>query len=323
MSVTLGPPYRVGYLAGSGHTGSTLLALLLDTHPHIVSVGETAFKRGDQWRGDVARLCTCGLSYFDCPFWSAVFALVREQGFEMSPLRWANDFRYPNPLLHRALSLYSSRAWMRRLQDLAATRLPFHRSRVRHVGDANVAFVGAALKVAGATVFFDTSKRTMRLRHILVDPRLDVRVVTLVRDVRGYVASAKRRGQSVRRAATEWRNDQEIIADVTRHLAADRRFLLRYEDLCTNPARYLTALYHFLGVDPVEPPVEVVPSAHHVLGNRIRKNPVLRVRQPDDWRERLSRGEVAEILGLVGETNQRFGYPSSDVAYDAMSRESA
>ena len=34
----------VVYVAGSGHTGSTLLALLLDSHPEICCVGETSIK---------------------------------------------------------------------------------------------------------------------------------------------------------------------------------------------------------------------------------------------------------------------------------------
>ena len=60
MSSTSATPLRVVYLAGSGHTGSTLIAMFVDAHPRIVSVGETALKRKAQWQAKTDLPCTCG-----------------------------------------------------------------------------------------------------------------------------------------------------------------------------------------------------------------------------------------------------------------------
>ena len=49
-------PIRVVYVAGSGHTGSTLLALLMDSHPEIACVGETSVKPKIRRRGDESAL---------------------------------------------------------------------------------------------------------------------------------------------------------------------------------------------------------------------------------------------------------------------------
>ncbi len=162
-------PLRVVYLAGSGHTGSTLLALFLDSHPRIVSVGETAFKRKQQRQRRTNVTCTCGLSYEDCPFWQQVFRGVSGAGFDFSPLEWSNDFRYQGRVAHKLLSRYSAKPAWRLLQKAVTAVLPAHQARMDRVRQVNVEFIRTVLSVAGADVFFDTSKRGMRLHQLLRD----------------------------------------------------------------------------------------------------------------------------------------------------------
>jgi hypothetical protein len=302
---------RVVYLAGSGHTGSTLLALFLDAHPRIVSVGETSFKRKVQRRGGANLVCTCGAAYAECPFWREVFRGVRSSGLELGAEQWSNDFRYQGWLTHRLLSRYSGRPVLRAIQQAAAKVLPSHQARIEAVRRVNVEFVRTVLRLAGADVFFDTSKRAMRLQHLLDTPELDVRVVKLVRDVRGYVSSAKKRGQSVPDAARTWRTDQENIEHLTRRMPADRVMLLRYEDVCRDPRSWLKRTYGFCGVEAIDPPEAVVSSEHHVIGNNMRRNEQIRIRLDESWRDRLTPAEQARVLDIAGPLPARFGYARS------------
>jgi hypothetical protein len=299
---------RVGYLAGSGHTGSTLVALLMDTHPQIASVGETAFTPPAQAKGQARQVCSCGETYFNCRFWQEVFATVNSDGHDFSPHRWSNDYRYANPWLHRTLTRYSSRPMVRWFQDVAADVLPLHRSRMQAVNRVNVSFIRAVLKVASADVFFDSSKRPFRLRHLLTVPELDVRVIKLVRDVRGFASSAKRRGQTVESAALSWSRDRGVIDDITRNVAADRTMILRYEDLCAQPDHTARELYTFLNVQAVATPEVIRPRDHHVLGNRIRLQETLQIRLNDRWKSELTPSEIESVLDIAGETNQCLGY---------------
>jgi hypothetical protein len=299
---------RVGYLAGSGHTGSTLVALLMDTHPQVASIGETAFTPPAQRRGDARQICSCGESYCTCPFWAEVFRAVNQDGFEFSPYHWSNDYRFRNPWLHRLLTRYSSARPIRYLQNLAADVLPLHGGRLRRVDEVNVSFIRAVLRAARADVFFDSSKRPLRLRQFLKLRALDVKVVRLVRDVRGYAASAKRRGVPIEDAARAWHNDRIVIDEITRSLPRDQTMLLRYEDLCGDPSTTLRAVHTFLGVKAVDPPAVVRPREHHVLGNRIRLQERLEIRVNDAWKRALSGQEIARILRVAGEANQRLGY---------------
>ena len=299
---------RVVYLAGSGHTGSTLLALFVDAHPRIASVGETAFKRKLQGTAGAKLTCTCGTSYFECPFWQEVFRGVADAGYELSPLRWSNDFRYKGKLQHRLLTRYSARPAVRLVQRAAAAALPWHRARMARVRRVNVELIRTVLRVARADVFFDTSKEAMRLYHLVRIPELDVKVVRLVRDVRGYVASAKRRGGEIKDAALTWRADQQNLDQITGMMAPDRTMLLRYEDVCRDPQHWLRQIHAFCGVDPADPPASIASREHHVLGNSMRLNENIRIRLDEGWRNALTPDEQARAVAIAGAYHAKLGY---------------
>jgi hypothetical protein len=302
-------PLRVVYVAGSGHTGSTLLALMLDEHPQIVSVGETAVKPKIRRRGDAPKQpCSCGATVEACAFWSGIFEHVRRSGHDMGPDRWTNDYRSEHPLVHRVLTRESSYRPVAATQRWLNAHLPAHAARMRRADAVNVAFVRAALDVANADVFCDTTKHTLRLARLLAIPELDVRVITLVRDVRGYVSSAKRRGYRIQDAAWTWRRDQEVIARLTEGLTPERRHVLRYEELCADPADTLRRLHAFCGVDEHPPVASMRSDSHHVLGNSMRLNGRITVRLDESWKQKLAADEQQLVLDIAGPLNRRFGY---------------
>jgi hypothetical protein len=299
----------VVYVAGSGHTGSTLLALLLNEHPQIVSVGETAVKPKIRRKGKSEdQTCSCGQSIRSCPFWMGIFRRVRALGYELGPNRWSNDYRSENPAIHRMLTSESSHRFIRVAQNLCAHYLPVHASRMRRIDAVNVAFVRAALEEVGREVFVDTTKHPLRLSRMLALPELDVKVITLVRDARGYAASVKRRGGSLEEAAVTWRKDQEVIEHITHRLPEERTRLLRYEDLCSRPEQKLRELYAFCGVEPVMPVTTVIPRLQHVLGNSLRLRERIEVRLDESWRSRLTADEQQRVLTIAGVMNRRMGY---------------
>lgn len=69
------------YIAGSGHSGSTLLDLLLGSHSRIESVGEI-YKYVDPERRKRISICTCGEPIGLCPYWSRVRAGLSEEEVE-------------------------------------------------------------------------------------------------------------------------------------------------------------------------------------------------------------------------------------------------
>ena len=299
---------RVAYLMGTAFCGSTLMAFLMDSHPQIASVGETSI--GIPWQQNGAQYpCSCGELLPDCPLWREIFGSVNQQGFEFSATQWANDYRYKNPLLYKALSSYAPYKAICVLQEIAASILPIHRGRIQRIHRANVAFVGAVLSLTKSELFFDTSKGPRRLYHLLSIPEFDIRVIRMVRDVRAYAASRKKhRGYAVEKSAKNWKSFHLRASNLIRAIPAQKVFTLRYEDLCQNPGYWLHDLCHFLDVDVLEPPDTIISREHHIIGNRMRRKEVFTLQLDESWKERLTAAEISRTLCIAGETNERLGY---------------
>jgi hypothetical protein len=237
-----------------------------------------------------------------------VFTAVNHAGYEFGPNLWTNDYRFENPLAQRVLNRACSSRAGRALVRWAAGSLPGYRGRTVRTDRVNVAFMNAVLEVAGARVFADTSKHLPRLIHLLRVPELELKIVRLIRDVRAYAASAKRRGHSVSDAAHTWHRDQVALTEIARHLPEERVHSLRYEDLCRDPAATLSRLWAFCGVRDTPPPEVVDATQHHVLGNSMRMAGEIRIRLDQSWKERLDTVETECILEIAGKLNQQLGY---------------
>ena len=56
---------KVIYILGSGHCGTTLLDLILDSHDKIVGLGQCE-KIG------IKQICACGKGFSECSFWRSI-----------------------------------------------------------------------------------------------------------------------------------------------------------------------------------------------------------------------------------------------------------
>jgi hypothetical protein len=62
------------FLLGVPHCGSTLLGMMLNSHPDIGCLGETALVGRAV---EVGRPCSCGLQIRDCPFWQPLLPILK------------------------------------------------------------------------------------------------------------------------------------------------------------------------------------------------------------------------------------------------------
>lgn len=94
-------PRRFVFIVGSGHSGSTVLAMILGAHPEILALSEIAFF--DRWIG-LNELCNCGVPVRSCPLWSKVVdRLSAKRAF--SPTDFANEFAIDlSSIIDRTLS---------------------------------------------------------------------------------------------------------------------------------------------------------------------------------------------------------------------------
>jgi hypothetical protein len=321
--------HRVAYIQAASHSGSTLLAMLLNSHPEVCTVGELKITA----LGDVARYrCSCGALILECPFWSGVTADMRAAGFDFdighpgthfAAIRSAPAQRLLRPL-HRGAAFEG-------LRDLALACTPGWRGFLAATQARNAALIGSVLARSGKNVIVDSSKIGMRLKFLLRNPSLDVRVVRVKRDgravaltymdpehfadasnpaLRGGGSGASRDAErlAAASAAREWLRSNEEAEAVLAGIEPGRRLEVSYEGLCRDTEGTLRRIFTFLGVDAgrERPPFRA--AVHHVIGNGMRLDSSSEVRLDERWRQALSAQDLQTFDAVAGRMNRRLGY---------------
>ncbi len=322
---------RLAYILAASHSGSTLLSMLLGSHPQIATIGE--MNLSPQAMGDLDRYrCSCGQFIRQCGFWQRVSEAMRRRGVAFDLACAGTDYRsvqsrYAQRLLkpmHRStalecirdVSLSLSRAWRAALSEI-------HRR--------NAALASTVAELAGAQVVVDSSKVGLRLKYLLRNPELDVRVIRLIRDGRAVALTymdpagfadasdpSKRAGGSggdrkaerlsMRQAAYEWRRCMEEAQHVLQGLDRLRWIEVGYEDYCREPEGTLDRLHRFLDIEPGRQPKEFRSVEQHVVGNGMRLDTTSKIRLDERWREILTEPDLETFDAVAGEMNRRYGY---------------
>lgn len=307
VQATLGD--RVLYVVGTGFTGSTLLSFLLNAHPEIATVGEATGPYA-QWNDQRTYPCSCGKTLADCEFWGRVAAEMQGRGFAFGPNRWGLDFQLARGRLARQLLSQSLRhGGLDALRDDLVLSVPACRRTLSEAARRNEALVASVLAVSGKRVFLDASKDPVRARYLLRLTGLDLRVLHLVRDAPGFVSSfVPNADGTLGRGIRYWNRMVGHANRLAARLPADRFLRVRYEDLCSQTDAELARIARFAGLAPRPGPVDFRAPNHHVIGNRMRIAGSSEVALDERWRERLTDGELREILRRTARRRRLCGY---------------
>lgn len=251
--------YKIVYIVGSVHVGSTLLDLLIGGHPDAFSLGEVRNLSdfAHMIRTDISihkqgNTCACGATtIWKCNFWQTVNSEVsNSSGLTLKEL----DIRSEEP-------------------DTFA----YH----------NKLLFDAAAKASGAKVLVDSTKIPERLHRLIECGLFDIIPIHLVRDPRGQVHSVlkRRKGNFLRPAI---RNTITTFNTV-RFLHGKEYIGLRYERLAKNPEGTLREVMQRIGLsfDPAQ--LEWATRVKHNLGgNRITLRNSNEIKISEDWRGELS-----------------------------------
>lgn len=298
-------------IPGSPYTGSTLLGMLLDSHPSCASIGAAT---GLTARVDLATYrCSCGVMFTDCGFWARIARRTVELEHPVTVYRrdfWNTHVRVSrrrsvNGLL---VSSLGNRA-LNAIRDAIVGRVPPVARTIEEARGASWALARAVLEETGKQVFVDTARYHQRPRHLAASPMLDVKVIHLVRDPRGNVASIMRHNDvGPRTAARRWRHYNAEAARTARSFPKGSSMLLHYEDLCADPQATLDRVAGFVGVEPA--PIDGLLGSleRHVIGNSMRLRALEEIREDRSWQDRLSREDLRTIGRVVGRLSHRLGY---------------
>ena len=308
---------RVVFVVCPSYHGATLLALLLNNHSRVTALGDTLPHRG------AAHVCACGELVDQCSFWQEISRGLDTSRFAGFPLLLPV---LPWPLTRRqmeggALNLSRSgrlnRAAGRVAGKLVESGEPvawrLRPEVAEHFAGLYEAFYRLALGMHGTSLFVDGSKSWRRAAVLArtLQPEVDIKIVHLARDPRGFALSRRSHGGAPLRESGWLWSDLHGRMESLRTLAP--YFFMRYEDLCSDVETELLKLFDFLQIAP-EPVVTApkYPQKHHLIGNNMLRSFDGQVKLDTRWRTELTAAEQRTVLDCAGEFARRMGYESLD-----------
>jgi hypothetical protein len=223
-------------LGGSPSSGSTLLSVLMDTHPDIVCGPEISLfshpffwnKDSDEWRTHLLQHLPLGASVVDLEEWTL--------DNDVCPY---TELVYDNTLSWYGLSRSE-------LIDLVKQSSSPNELVQKIYTDK--------MKLRKKRLWADKSPPNLYSFKAFLNYYPKGKVIYLVRDGRDVVSSLMRRGFSFKRALSVWLVETAICETFNDHPRALR---VRYEDLVFSPQETLQTMFEFLNV---------VPEVDYVLG---------------------------------------------------------
>jgi sulfotransferase family protein len=326
------------YIVGRGHSGSTLLAILLGRHAKISSMGEIANLSLQCYRDHRTRwpgTCSCGARPFDCPVWGSVIQDIhRQYGKDLreSPFSWrVSDVGLEEE--HRKSAVWksplfwaSNRSWraLRHLQygttPVLASVARLYQPQKRWIG--NRSFVAERVADHFMTeAVVDASKDYLGMRDLVGHSPLPVKVLFITRDPRGNAWSTARAAKSaadrlarLRKGCREWNTVNGRIRNLLRDTDPSMWMQVKYENLCRKPEQTLRELLSFIGLPYADSILQGEDENQHTIaGNKIRlRKDRLEIREDNAWRDNFDERELTEIRERCSALGSHLDYDFSD-----------
>jgi hypothetical protein len=319
----------VAYILAASHSGSTLLAMLLGSHRDACTVGElkaTSLGNPDTYR------CSCGELIRACRFWRDVTARMAERGRPFDVLHAKTNINAgATPFVTRLLRPLHRGRLAEAMRDAALSLSPSWRANLGNFHALNASLITTLCERSDVRVVVDSSKIGIRLKYLLKNPDLDVRVIRLTRDGRAVALTymdpsryadatdpskrgggdgSDREGErlSIEDAAREWRRSNEEAAALVAGLPRARYVTASYEELCQSTDSTLNRIHAFLGLEPAGLARDWRSQEHHVIGNGMRLDSESAIRLDDRWKTALSPQDLAAFESEAGSLNRALGY---------------
>ena len=299
------------YITGKGHSGSTILDLLLGNHPQISSGGEF---RG-LWKPNHQKKCSCGRQILECDYWERIrkaymAALnIDEEQFFQHPVCYVSSGKLR--IIPKLIDLILVTGKSQLFNNLADHFEYFNAYRQFSINVWTLYRVMCQINQNRFIV--DSSKGSQRLMLLYMTNSQDMKVIHLVRDGRAVLHSELKRGRDdIKEIAREWKliNNHSLYSLGT--IPSKNKIFIRYEDLCIDTTQVMGKLFEFLDIDPIENFLLGGREHHLVPGNALLRNlsstETKAVKLNELWKSHLSKDTISTFDSVAGKLNRKFGY---------------
>jgi len=201
-------PVNIIFILGMGHSGTTLTDIILGSHSQITSMGEME-KYGRYFAAPEKHRCTCGKRLVDCEYWNEV-----QRRIEAGADHWPVDLKTKNVFFEKNVTT----------------------------------FLRTALNVCGKSWISDSSKNGARLERYQSSACFNVFTVYVIRDPRAVAFSWQKKYGLVNFFKILGKARQQFRRKVSGIKSMPHHYILRYEDLVSDPEKEMRALMGRIGL---------------------------------------------------------------------------
>lgn len=282
------------YISGSGHSGSSLLDVLLGASGDMSSTGELHRLS----LNPSTRQCACGETLERCAFWSGVLLTYNQEEAPLDSWRSVpvtasgkvEESKADNLLAQ--LSLATGYGLTRRRSDALQAQYLAAENTWR--------VVRSICRYAVTEVVVDSTKSPTRMNALERTKLGDYRIVCLTRDPRAVVASRKRReGTSAIISALKWNTENIKMLVMALAVPERHRMSITYEELCASPLQTINAIRGHLGLSRLDYINIPRPGMYHSIpGNPMLLRDITRIHSDERWRAELGANEIMVVTAI-------------------------
>ncbi|RJP92368.1 MAG: sulfotransferase [Desulfobacteraceae bacterium] len=305
------------YICSAGHSGSTLLDLLMGSHPKVASLGEISYLPKNI---ALNSSCTCGQPVRSCKFWQEV---INKLSNELSVDIWKNpyalnlgfinpaveidkDYQTPRYLLHMKLMHGLWFAMLRYGTIISSAVLKTVSKSITN----NFLLYDTVRTLLQVDIAVDSSKHYLKGIQVYKTNPDEVRLIFLTRDGRAILYSGIKRNKIINNQVIGWKKYYTRAFSLReRHVNKEHWIQIKYEDLAADPKQELIKLCKFAGLDFDDNMLTFASKIHHSTnGNRMRFSKSSKIKPDNAWREHLSDSTLNYFESIAGNLNKRLGY---------------
>lgn len=307
---------RYVFICSAGHSGSTLLDLLLGGNRQVTSLGEITHLPKNL---ALNTRCTCGAPVRSCELWSAVIADISlEMGVRVETNPYMLDLGFIDA--HKVIDKSHQTFWYKVIQKwllgfyylYLRYGIPLIPAIGRHfdrVSENNWRLYETVLRATGKSVVVDSSKSYFKALAFYRHYPQDTRIIALARDGRGVFYSGLRRGARPRAAYYAWRHHYaHALPLYKRQLDPEHLLFIKYESLAREPAAELHRICSFLKITYEDGMLNRNDTIRHITNGNDMRFSTGPIRLDETWRNALTASQTHYFDIRGKKLNSSLGY---------------
>jgi len=297
---------KIIFIISAGHSGSTLLDLLVGTLPNTISTGELTWLPWQVWRDGKKcnmtpkqDICTCLKTFKECPVWGKVLQRISvetSQNILSDPLNYDISFlRNKNYTGKRSFKL----GILRRIFEYSIIKnkkFIFNsilRGQMSAMQNTLILYDSIA-KTLKIPFIVDSSKDILRAYAIWKQRPSDIKVILLYKDAKSYAASGRHWGaaEPVEKHLKNWLSIYKNRFIPILKKMNTGTLIVKYDNLVKQPDKTRQIIAQFIGSPYTDGDWQIdTQNMHLVAGNPMRFQGKVDIKYDDRWRLELTKDE--------------------------------